>query len=62
MTLGQAPDTEVYSIFIDPQNTAVVHVGMHNIYNLMFDLAVSAYLFRTGNGGGNKDFALAGDG
>ncbi len=53
MTLGQSPETEVYSIFVDPQNSAVVHVGMQNIYNEMFNPSTSAYLFRTANGGGN---------
>jgi photosystem II stability/assembly factor-like uncharacterized protein len=53
--LGQSPDTEVYSIFVDPQNHAIVHVSLRDIYNVMFNPASDSYLFRTSNGGSSWD-------
>jgi photosystem II stability/assembly factor-like uncharacterized protein len=53
VNLGQSGHTQVYSIFVDPQNRAVVYTGMQDIHNEAFDASSDAYLFKTSNSGAN---------
>jgi len=48
--IGKPADTEPYSIFIDPQNTNIVYVGLYNIFNEPAN-PQDSYLFLTTNGG-----------
>jgi photosystem II stability/assembly factor-like uncharacterized protein len=50
---GQATDSEIHTIFADPQNREIVYIGLRNIYNTMFDSQNDVYLLRTTNGGTN---------
>lgn len=50
---GQAKTSEVYTIFVDPQDTDIVYVGLRNVYNIMFNTKTDVYLIKTSDGGKN---------
>ena len=51
--LGQKDSSDIQSIFVNPQDPNQVYVGLHNIYNEMFNPANDPYLVKSVNGGQN---------
>jgi hypothetical protein len=51
--IGQGPDTDIFSIFVDPQNRNTVYVGLHQIDNEMFAASRDVYLVKSTNNGLN---------
>jgi photosystem II stability/assembly factor-like uncharacterized protein len=52
VSLGQQADTQVHTLFVDPEDQNVVYVGLNDIHNQMFNAAADVYLLKTTNGGG----------
>ncbi len=48
---GQAATSEIYTIFVDPQDRGEVYIGLRNIYNEMFRRKTDIYLVKTADGG-----------
>ena len=53
VTLGQAPQSEIMSVFVDPRDRRTVYVGLRDTRNQMFNPQTGMYLARTANDGGS---------
>jgi len=53
ISIDKGPDTDIQSIFVDPEDTQVVYVGLADVHNEVFDAQNDKYLFKTTNGGTN---------
>lgn len=51
MEIGQPEDTDICSIFVDPENSDIVYVGLTNVYNEPPKDQEACYLFKTEDGG-----------
>jgi photosystem II stability/assembly factor-like uncharacterized protein len=51
VSLGQAADSEIHTLFVDPQNRDTVYAGLGDIHNEMFDAQHDVYLLKTVDGG-----------
>jgi len=49
--IGQRADTDIHTIFVDPEDTNVVYVGLVDVHNEMFDSQNDNYLLKTQDGG-----------
>jgi len=53
MNLGQSPNTDIHTLFVDPADRNTVYVGLHQINNEMFWARRDVYLVRTTDNGLN---------
>jgi photosystem II stability/assembly factor-like uncharacterized protein len=51
VNLGQPADSEIQTIFLDPENQDIIYVGLMNIHNEPFNAADDVYLLKSTNGG-----------
>lgn len=51
MAIGQQADTDIHTIFVDPDDTDIVYVGLIDIHGEMFFAETDSYLLKTENGG-----------
>lgn len=51
MDIGQRAETDIHTIFIDPEDTTTVYVGLVDVHNESFDSQNDAYLLKTQDGG-----------
>ena len=51
MDIGQQPNTDIHTIFVDPQDTDKVYVGLVNVFNEMADSENDIYLLKTTDAG-----------
>jgi photosystem II stability/assembly factor-like uncharacterized protein len=49
--IGQRAETDIQTIFVDPDNTAIVYVGLVDVHNESFDSRNDSYLLKTRDGG-----------
>ncbi|MFC1592623.1 hypothetical protein ACFLWZ_01775 [Chloroflexota bacterium] len=51
VNFGQGANTDIHTIFVDPDNTNTVYVSLMDVHNEMFDPNEDDYLFKTEDGG-----------
>ena len=51
INIGKSGETDINTIFVDPENINIIYVGLINVYNEMSNPQEDDYLFKTTNGG-----------
>ncbi|MBE9572738.1 MAG: hypothetical protein IMF11_19100, partial [Proteobacteria bacterium] len=51
MEIGQRAETDIHTIFVDPEDTNIAYVGLVDVYNESFDSQNDNYLLKTQDGG-----------
>jgi photosystem II stability/assembly factor-like uncharacterized protein len=49
--IGQSPETDIHTLFVDPEDPDRVYVGLIDVHNEVFDPVTDTYLVKTENGG-----------
>lgn len=51
INIGKNGETDINTIFVDPENTNIIYVGLIDVHNEVFESQKDDYLFETTNGG-----------
>jgi photosystem II stability/assembly factor-like uncharacterized protein len=51
MDIGQRAETDINTVFVDPEDTNIVYVGLVDVHNEMFDFQNDNYLLKTQDSG-----------